>query len=373
MRRPASLLIGTFMAVLLLLGGCLRALPSPSPAPLRNQPFKPRRIPLGVLLYLTKGFDEATGESRGGLGSSEWGDNEHDGHVGAVYQPLFGFYASDDPEVIARQAEAMKRAGIDWVLLSWQGSGDLDLDGTIDSPHYQAIDRAVGRWFDYVKQSGIGLRLALVVEPFMRGRIPDPRDFTPEKKRILLDDIWTRYYRPYREHLYFWEGKPLLVFWSPGRYPLGLKETGDPRFTFREWGDPGRSDWSFVAFEGLEGVRKHIAEDGTVWICPRYDEFFYWIIGMDDFRHKRYEDLVRLDPTLEEGFYDRAWEIVFENRERVRQVIIYAWNSYGDQAFIEPAERGPFPPGWTLVEKTAYYHRLLEEGGEFVPFAQGRE
>ena len=59
----------------------------------------PADVPLAALMYLWYGFDVATGESMGGIGSSHWNTpGVHNAHRrGVTDEPEYGFYASDDP------------------------------------------------------------------------------------------------------------------------------------------------------------------------------------------------------------------------------------------------------------------------------------
>ena len=82
-------------------------------------------VPLAALTYLWFGFDLNTGESIGGLKSSHWNTDvgNFGSRVGTTDEPEYGFYASDDPSVIAQQLADMEAAGIsvlvDFILGEW--------------------------------------------------------------------------------------------------------------------------------------------------------------------------------------------------------------------------------------------------------------
>ena len=72
-----------------------------------------------------------------------------------------------------------------------------------------------------------------------------------------------------------------------------------------------------------------------------------------------------MDPFLEEHVYEEFWRIVTEDKDRVRLILIYAWNAYGEQAFIEPAVNGPLGSGGKdgrmLLETTRDLYRIFLE------------
>ncbi len=75
-----------------------------------------------------------------------------------------------------------------------------------------------------------------------------------------------------------------------------------------------------------------------------------------------------MDPFLEEDIYCKFWKITGDSREQVKLILIYAWNAYGEQSFIEPAKNGPRGSGGAdgrlLLERTrSYYQQFLKGGG----------
>ena len=88
--------------------------------------------PLAALMYLWFGFDLDTGISLGGLKSSHWNTDLGIGsRVGITDEPAYGFYSSDDPGVIAQQLASMGEAGINTIIVSWHGWGDINFDGSV--------------------------------------------------------------------------------------------------------------------------------------------------------------------------------------------------------------------------------------------------
>ena len=194
--------------------------------------------PLAALMYLWYGFDLETGESVGGLKSSHWNTpGVHSAHRrGVTDEPEYGFYASDDPEVIAQQLADMEAAGISVLLVSYWGDGDSNLDGRKENIESEAIVRATKVLFDYISDNSAPFKIAFLVEPYM----PRPQEVTLAQKQSILDFLWDDFYKEYSDLMFQWEGKPLLATWDP----LELKTPNDPRFTVKTWGSYfGGPDW----------------------------------------------------------------------------------------------------------------------------------
>ena len=81
--------------------------------------------------------------------------------------PEIGFYKSQDEATIAWQLEQMQRAGINTVIISWSGWGDVNLDGTIDRDRipYQ-VDKTTRMVLDHINDNDLPFRFSLLVEDF---------------------------------------------------------------------------------------------------------------------------------------------------------------------------------------------------------------
>ena len=104
----------------------------------------PVEIPIATLLYVDSGHEsyDAAEPYRpsGGLGTWRWnlvgGDPPYFFTGFTSTWPEIGFYKSQDEATIAWQLDQMQRAGINTVVISWSGWGDVNLDGTIyPGPH----------------------------------------------------------------------------------------------------------------------------------------------------------------------------------------------------------------------------------------------
>ena len=76
-----------------------------------------------------------------------------------------------------------------------------------------------------------------------------------------------------------------------------------------------------------------------------------------------------IDPLLRQCAYERQWQQLAEHRSEINMIVLYGWNLYGEQAYIEPATATPPRPsiGYSYVDRTREYHRALVEGRAIVP------
>ncbi len=119
----------------------------------------------------------------GGLGTEHWnsgalGTNGFHDSIAAV--PQLGFYASDDPGVIAEQVSQMEEIGVTWILTDWWGWGDCEFarqeddtwgeceyDNVVDDPGRQAIDKAHFALFEHLQRSDSPIKVALGLDNWM--------------------------------------------------------------------------------------------------------------------------------------------------------------------------------------------------------------
>ena len=366
MRR---LMVGPVLAVLIVLAaGCTNAESDGRAGELADMTNTVRdsdsNVPLLMLLYMVYGFNPSTGECEGGVNSAGWNRQQE-----RFFYPEAGYYCVADPAYIANAVAQMKSIGVDTLLFSWNGWGDVDFDGTIRAIDFKATNDAIIKWFEYLTDNEPDMKAAILVEPFFQvGAIPiKPANVTADQKLQILNHVWDNIYEAFPATVFNWEEKPLIVsYWgasTPGTLDGHWTLAGiDPRFTVKDWGVINEgANWEFTAYQGLEGMK--IGTDGAIWIAPRFDEYYIWNSG-SGFVDKEFSDLVRLDPDLTEGLYDRAWEKVFDNREDVMMVMLYGWNPWAEAASIEPA----VPYGDVLLQKTAWYHNRFVEGKPFSNF-----
>jgi len=300
------------------------------------------------------GHDPVSGECIGGLGSTHWNDGPNTG--GVRYLPEIEYYCSSDPEVVSWQLEKMEQAGISVLLYSWWGWGDGDLDGVVEGHPDQFINQSLIEMFSQIRDSGLDMKVALVVEPFTVTQAGGSGELTRSQSRMVLDFLWENHYGEYQDQMFQWQGKPLVVSFDP----MVLKS--DVRFTIRKW--TGRAfdrftkkdgwDWSFAPPQSL---LSGLSKDGVVFIYPRFDEFY---LVQDGATYITGEPR-RIDPNLDEYFYDSQWSDLMRLRRYVTMIVLYSWNIYGEQAHIEPSDGGPAPVRHEFLNKTQRYYDEFKE------------
>ena len=316
-------------------------------------------IPLGSLWYPVYGYDRDTGECQGGLGSAGW----NDGGAPVLVTPVSGFYCFGDPAYQETTIQLMTEHGLAWTLVSYNGWGDVALDGTIEAEDFKAAHRDIGK---LMERAAGRFKVALLVEPYVDLGGLDPANLTGKQKTLILDKIWDEVYRPYPDAVFHWNNKPLLVQW----FPMELGQ--DDRFTIKTFGSSENPDEPLLDWNWYPALGKYpqiISGDGFMSFAPRFEEYFMWLQGL-------VPNPRRMDPFLKENVYCKFWKIAAGNRDQVKLFLIYSWNAYGEQAFIEPATNGPLGSGGEdgreLLENTrAYYHKFLNKEAISCPSYQG--
>lgn len=284
---------------------------------------KSEPIQVGSLWYPVYGYDRETGECVGGEGSAAW----NDGGAPVYVTPVSGFYCFGDAQYQEATIQLMQEYGLTWTLVSYNGWGDVALDGTIEAQDFEAAHRDIGKLF---QRAAGRLKIALLVEPYVDLGGLDPADLTVKQKAKIRNKIWTELYQPNRDSVMLWEGKPLLVQW----FPMDLGK--DNRFTIKTFGssrfpDDPVLDWNW--YPDLDQYPQIISEDGFLSFAPRFVDPPY------------VEAQRSMDPLLEQGVYTKFWEIAYQSREALRLVLIYCWNAYGEQSVIEPSLDGALGTG----------------------------
>ena len=319
-------------------------------------------VPLATLWYSWFGYDFDTGEQKRGLKSTHWNldAGRYGSEVGVTDEPEYGYYASDDPDVIAQQLRDMKKAGINTIFLSWFGWGDDELDGSISSQEGAAMNRAVQVLLEYVKNHEPSFKVAIAVEPFGkfgRSDYVSAPDHIDEQK--VVDRLRDTVYDVYPELMFQWDGKPLIIHF----HPLDLRVTGDSGFTFKQWGSWPDVNWrdnSDLDWFGHTQVPfdRQISDDGVFIVVPRFDEYWAQVMGAQFDR-----GIQRSDPYLKDGLYELAWQTAIDHQPAINLIIIYSWNEHGDHSAIEPTKtETPIAAGRTLLEKTEVYFQNFLRG-----------
>ena len=378
---PVIILVGVLA---LALAGMLLASNPGNPG--EQKVTAPRDIPVATVLYQWFGYahDRDKGwPAAGGLRTFHHNDIISNELITGftVNQSEIGRYASDSDETIAWQLQEMQEAGINTIIVSWWGWGDADLDGTYEGYIEQRSHDALIRLLNYIQRNDLDFKVALMVEPWPDIVTPTldwvlipgrARNLSADKKQMILDHVWDNVYSIYPNLIFLWEGKPLLaavgeLYFDPD------EDAPEDRFTLRSFRfkpedvDPGNA-WDWIITEPLPYFQN---VDGAAILSSRYDEWFLaaahpkWFL---EGAWPRTEPL-RKDPYLAEHLYDHEWNQVYQSRDEVDLIIVWAWNSWMEQLYIEPDDgEGAAPAGDLLVRKTAWYARRLMSGAPFEMF-----
>ena len=341
-------------------------------------------VPVATIFYQWFGYahDAQSGwPAEGGLGTFHWNDIINNQLITGFVanRPEIGYYASDDDNTIAWQLQKMEEAEIDTIIVSWWGWGDANLDGNVTGYIEARSHDALIRLLDYVKTNSLNFKVALMVEPWpdiVHGSQQLPgtsKSLSADRKQMILDYVWDNLYSVYPDLIFHWEGKPLLS--AAGELYFDPEEDSpDDRFTLRSFRfkskdrDPGNS-WDWIITAPLPHFQQ---VDNTVILSPRYDEWFlaaahpnWW----PDAWGRKHTGPVRHDPYLKENLYDFEWRKVYNRRHEVDLIILWAWNSWMEQLYIEPDDgEGMAPAEDNLVRKTAWYVRRFMSGAPFKMF-----
>ena len=357
-------------------------------------------IPVATIFYQWYGYEHDhlnNWPATGGLGTFHWNDIVADQLITGfvLNRPEIGHYPSDDDETIAWQLRKMGEAGIDTIIVSWWGWGDSNLDGSPDwfdaeqrreGDGYGYIEQrshdALIRLLEYIRAHDLGFKVALMVEPWPDvvnpiGEIgPQPgiaKKLADDQKKLIFDYVSANIYDQYRDLIFNWEGKPLLA--AAGELHFKPEaDSPDDRFTFRSFRlkeadlDPGNA-WDWDITKPLPYFQE---VDNTVILSPRYDEWFLCMAHPDWWVKGAWgrTEAVRHDPQLTGNLYDYQWRQVYERRDDVDLIIIWAWNSWMEQLYIEPDDgQGAAPAGESLLRKTAWYGKRFRDVETFEPFS----
>ena len=356
-----------------------------------TNPGQPRIDPkLGVSMFLWYGFEPGTGVSVGGLGSEHWNSNvlaQTGIYDPVVVTPELGYYASDDPAVIARQVEWMREVGIDFVAGNYWGWGDDELDGSVTNLGRAAIDRAHKALFEHLEDMPSGQRIQALIQlenfmiPFEQWDAGDPVHVDAVKSQMVWNYIWDEYVTPYPNAYMELDGKPLVVSGAPHI----LAPDDQDRFAYKTlWPvlfnessiHQGTMDWSWIDPAHDPDVYKAdiISPDRFVTITPRHDQYWGWITGQFGNAIDGADGPRRRDPFLIQGLYDENWKLLYEARGQVEIVFLATWNDYHEMSFIEPAKNGPLGSvePVDLMEKTKWYWGRFKAGEEFELYEEKR-
>ena len=314
----------------------------------------PSSIPLAAVFAGWYGYAPGSGECLRGIGSSHWNDSPES--AGVIYTPYKGFYCSSDPEIVSWQLARMQEAGIGVIFYSWWGWGDTNLDGGVEGHADQHMNASLTEMLNQIQAAESEIKVTVIAEPFTLTQADvHPAELSDRQRRVVLDYLWDNYYSVYPQQMFTWQARPLLVSFDPMRLPE------DPRFTIRHWtgrvaAEAGEGwDWSFAPPQGIIEAR---SDDGVVFVYPRFDEYYLYLAGAGYLTGEPR----RVNPFLEEDFYQRQWCEMADNRDVINLIILYSWNLYGEQAHIEPSTGDPAPVEDEYVASTGRNYQKFLDG-----------
>jgi len=212
----------------------------------------------------------------------------------------------------------------------------------------------------------------LVVEPFVRTQAEiTPSLLLPVQRERVLDWLWSNYYgrEEYRGLWFQWDGKPLLLAFDPMTLTVPLALTSPVSYTVRHWTGGARQEGAPSTWDWFYGPPQDpiagLSDDGVAFVASRFDEYPLKLMGAEYITWTPRS----LDPLLARCAYEQKWQQLSEHRDRLRLVVLYGWNLYGEQAYIEPATADPPRPsiGRGYVERTRAYYAALLDGRPIIP------
>lgn len=175
-------------------------------------------------------------ERRVGLAYSTWHEHRNWQDAPQAHRPWgtpeLGYYRSDDPTILARHAEWISGAGVDFVVVDWSNNLGMDVRRPSGPTTQRFIERATEVMFDTWAALPSAPRIALMIgNPGDRAAVSNGHLVA---KADEIDALFSA--NPTRaEMLERYRGKPLLLVYvgTPSPWGHGLPPWRDDRFTTR--------------------------------------------------------------------------------------------------------------------------------------------
>ena len=154
----------------------------------------------------------------------DWGKNTWD-------TPLYGNYYSDDREMIAKHAELLRDAGVDFVFIDWTNNTTYDPNTMRDSlSDFRMIEDATELVFEIWSQIEGAPKICIFVGPGHSGM--ENVDNGNHQKKV--DQVYSSFVEKYPDMYFNYHGKPLLMCYgaTPNQY-TARPTWRDSRFTVR--------------------------------------------------------------------------------------------------------------------------------------------
>ena len=145
--------------------------------------------------------------------------------------PLYGNYYSDDREMIAKHAQLLRDAGIDFIFVDWTNNTTYDPASMRDQlSDFRMIEEATDLLFEIWSQIEGAPRICIFAGPGHSGQ----ENVKNGKHQKKVDQIYSSYVEKYPDMYFNYEGKPLLMCYGATPNQYGVKPSWkDDRFTIR--------------------------------------------------------------------------------------------------------------------------------------------
>ena len=145
--------------------------------------------------------------------------------------PLYGNYYSDDREMIARHAQLLRDAGVDFVFVDWTNNTTYDPATMRDQlSDFRMIEEATDLLFEIWSQIEGAPKICIFAGPGHSGE----QNVKNGKHQKKVDQIYSSYVEKYPDTYFNYEGKPLLMCYGATPNQYGRKPSWkDDRFTIR--------------------------------------------------------------------------------------------------------------------------------------------
>ena len=145
--------------------------------------------------------------------------------------PLYGEYYSDDREMIARHAQLLRDAGVDFIFIDWTNNTNYDPQTMRENKSdFRMIEEATDLIFEIWSKIDNAPKICIFAGPGHSG-IESVNNGNHQKK---VDQIYSSYVEKYPDMYFNYEGKPLLMCYGATPNQYGRKPSWkDDRFTVR--------------------------------------------------------------------------------------------------------------------------------------------
>ena len=153
-----------------------------------------------------------------------WGKNTWD-------TPLYGNYYSDNRDMIAKHAELLRDAGVDFVFVDWTNNTTYDPATMRESrSDFRMIEEATDLLFEIWSTIEGAPKICIFAGPGHSG----PENVKNGNHQKKVDQIYASYVEKYPDMYFQYEGKPLLMCYGATPNQYGTRPTWkDDRFTVR--------------------------------------------------------------------------------------------------------------------------------------------